>query len=164
MKKAPAANRGFKFGWTPKHTSRKGIAHVTKKPKFRPPYVGDDVGGFASSALAEIPSAFKTPRCCVCAAPVAPFGIGYPEDPKWFCRKHVGEVMPEVQENSNRVKMNEVRRRSVKVAKLWLDLYTAAANGDVDGCRGIWKHIRDGSVEVSDFLKQIEASYDPRSS
>jgi hypothetical protein len=155
MKKAPAANRGFKFGWTPKHTSRKGIAHVTKKPKFRLPYVGDDVSLFASPALAEIPSSFKTPRCCVCAAPFAPFGIDYPETPKWYCRKHVGEVMPEVQENADRVKLNEVRRRSVKGARLWLDLYVACSNGDADGARGIWKHIRDVSVEASDILKSV---------
>ena len=38
--------------------------------------------------------------------------------------------MPEVQENSDRVKLNEVRRRTVAVARLWLDLYVACSNGD----------------------------------
>jgi hypothetical protein len=65
--------------------------------------------------------------------------------------------MPEVQENSDRVKLNEVRRRTVKAAKLWLDLYTACANGDAEGARGIWKHIRDVSVEASDILKSVGA-------
>jgi hypothetical protein len=128
---------------------------VTKKPKFRPPYAGDDVGRFASPALAEIPSAFKTPGCCVCGTALAPFGVGYPENPKWYCRKHAGEVMPEVMENDARAKLNEVRRRSVKGARLWLDLYVACSNGDVEGARGIWKHIRDVSVEASDILKGI---------
>jgi hypothetical protein len=65
--------------------------------------------------------------------------------------------MPEVVENSDRQKLNEVRRRTVKAARLWLDLYQACANGDADGARGIWKHIRDVSVEASDILKSVEA-------
>ena len=65
--------------------------------------------------------------------------------------------MPEVQENSDRVKLNEVRRRTVAVARLWLDLYVACSNGDADGARGIWKHIRDKSVEASDILKSVGA-------
>jgi len=65
--------------------------------------------------------------------------------------------MPEVQENADRVKLNEVRRMSVKGARLWLDLYQACSNGDAEGARGIWKHIRDVSVEASDILKSVEA-------
>jgi hypothetical protein len=63
--------------------------------------------------------------------------------------------MPEVTENSDRAKLNEVRRRTVKAAKLWLDLYTACANGDADGARSIWPRIRDVSVEASDILKSV---------
>jgi hypothetical protein len=128
---------------------------VTKKPKFRPPYVGDDVSLFASSALAETPNSFKTPVCSVCDSPYAPFGVGFPDNTQWFCRQHVGEVMPEVVENSDRQKLNEVRRRTVRAAKLWLDLYTACANGDADGARSIWPRIRDVSVEASDILKSV---------
>lgn len=65
--------------------------------------------------------------------------------------------MPEVQENSDRFKLNEVRRRTVKAAKLWLDLYTACANGDAEGARQIWTRIRDVSVEASDILKSVGA-------
>jgi hypothetical protein len=63
--------------------------------------------------------------------------------------------MPEVMQNDDRNKLNEVRRKSVKGARLWLDLYQACANGDADGARGIWKHIRDVSVEASDILKSV---------
>lgn len=69
--------------------------------------------------------------------------------------------MPEVEANSDRLKLNEVRRRTVKAAKLWLDLYTACANGDADGARGIWLHIRDVSVEASDILKSVGATEKP---
>lgn len=129
---------------------------MTKKPKFRLPYVGDDVGLFASPALAEIPNTFKTPACSVCDSPYAPFGVGFPDATQWFCRKHVGEVMPEVMENDTRTKLNEVRRRTVRAAKLWLDLYTACANGDAEGAKSIWPRIRDVSVEASDILKSVE--------
>jgi hypothetical protein len=128
---------------------------VNKKAKRRLPYVGDDP--VTGRAYLEIPTQFKPVEhaCCVCEKPYAPFGVGYPENTKWFCREHVGEVMPEVQDNDARAKLNEVRRKSVKGARLWLDLYVACSNGDVDGARGIWKHIRDVSVEASDILKGI---------
>lgn len=66
----------------------------------------------------------------------------------------------------DRNRLLEVRRRSVKGARLWLDLMVAADNNDADGCRGIWKAIRDTSVEVSDFLKALgsEQSNDGRTS
>ena len=63
--------------------------------------------------------------------------------------------MPEVQNDIDRNRLNEVRRRTVRAAKLWLDLHTACSNGDVQGARDIWKHIRDVSVEASDMLKSI---------
>jgi hypothetical protein len=128
---------------------------VTKKPKRRLPYVGDDP--VTGQAYLETPTQIKLVEhaCSVCGNPCAPFAIGFPETPQWFCSKHVGEVMPEVQENSDRVKLNEVRRRTVAVARLWLDLYVACSNGDADGARGIWKHIRDKSVEASDILKSV---------
>lgn len=63
--------------------------------------------------------------------------------------------MPEVTEAFDRNRLREVRARAVKGARLWLDLYVAAGNADIEGCRGIWKHIRDASVETSDFLKAL---------
>jgi hypothetical protein len=66
--------------------------------------------------------------------------------------------MPEVQENSDRAKLNEVRRRTVKAAKLWLDLYQACANGDAAGAKALWRPIRDVSVEASDILKSVGGS------
>lgn len=65
--------------------------------------------------------------------------------------------MPEVIENIDRQRFNEVRKTTVRAAKLWLDLYGACASGDGEGARQIWKQIRDVSVEVSDTLKAIGA-------
>ena len=65
------------------------------------------------------------------------------------------DQLPKLLENDTRVKLNEVRRRTVKAAKLWLDLYTACANGDAEGARQIWTRIRDASVEASDILKSV---------
>jgi hypothetical protein len=132
---------------------------VNKKPKRRLPYVGDDAG-LSASALRENPTQFKsveTPTCCVCDSPYAPFGMGFPDATQWFCRKHViaGGHMPEVQNDIERAKMNEARRRTVRAAKLWLDLYTACANGEPEVAKSIWPHIRDVSVEVSDILKTL---------
>lgn len=69
--------------------------------------------------------------------------------------------MPEVIENDTRVKLNEIRRRTVKGARLWLDLYAACAEGDAEGARQIWPRIRDASVEVSDMLKGLPAEKQP---
>lgn len=57
----------------------------------------------------------------------------------------------------DRNRLREVARRSNKGARLWLDLQQAAINEDAEGCKGIWKHIRDCSVEVSDLLKALGA-------
>jgi hypothetical protein len=94
-------------------------------------------------------------RCATCGSPDACFGVGYPDATRWLCRRHIGGLMPEVTEAFDRNRLREVRARAVKAARLWLDLHTAAGNGDADGCRGIWKHIRDVSVETSDFLKAL---------
>lgn len=64
--------------------------------------------------------------------------------------------MPEVQNDITRQKLSEVRRRTVRAAKLWLDLHQACSNGDVEAARGLWKSIRDVSVEASDMLKSID--------
>jgi hypothetical protein len=149
---------------------------VTRKPKFRPPFVGDPPAGAAEAyavrdgrrvyaetkaqvtdhALPQIEDGFKTRPCSVCGKAQASFAIDYPQNPKWFCFQHAGEVMPELMENADRVKLNEVRRLAVRGAQRWLDLYQACANGDVEGAKGIWKHIRDVSVEASDKLKAIK--------
>jgi hypothetical protein len=63
--------------------------------------------------------------------------------------------MPEVQNDIERAKLNEVRRRTVKAARLWLDLYAACADGDAVGAKSIWPRIRDLSVETSDMLKRL---------
>jgi hypothetical protein len=63
--------------------------------------------------------------------------------------------MPEVQNDIERAKLNEIRRRTVNGARLWLDLYVACAEGDAEGARQIWPRIRDMSVEVSDILKTL---------
>ena len=64
--------------------------------------------------------------------------------------------MPEVQENANRNRLKEVRKRTISAARLWLDMYVAASNGDIDGCKGIYKHIREATVEAADLLKAME--------
>ena len=130
---------------------------MTKKPKRRLPYVGDDP--VTGQAYLKTPTQIKPVEhaCSVCGNPYAPFAIGFPENPQWFCRKHVieGGHMPEVQNDIERAKLNEIRRRTVNGARLWLDLYVACAEGDAEGARQIWPRIRDMSVEVSDILKTL---------
>lgn len=65
--------------------------------------------------------------------------------------------MPEVIENDVKNKLDQVRRKCPLGAKLWLDLMIAADNKDAEGCRQIWKRIRDVSIEASDILKAIPA-------
>lgn len=93
----------------------------------------------------------------MCGESHAPFGVGYPDNQRWFCRKHAGEVMPEIPENLDKQRLLEIRRKCVKGARLWLDLLVCADNGDQAGCRQIWADIRNVSVEVSDKLKALGA-------
>ena len=85
------------------------------------------------------------------------FGAGFPDATVWFCFKHTGEVMPEVQENMVKVKLDQVRRKCPLGAMLWLDLMISADNGDLDQCRRLWGKIRDISVEASDLLKSLNS-------
>lgn len=65
--------------------------------------------------------------------------------------------MPEIAENLDRNRLKEVRVHAIKAARFWLDMHAAAGNVDPDGCRGIYKHIRDETVAVSDLLKALGA-------
>lgn len=58
-------------------------------------------------------------------------------------------------EEIDRNRLKEVRIRCVRAARYWLDLHVAAGNSDVEGCKGIYKHIRDATVETSDLLKAL---------
>lgn len=128
------------------------------------PYVEDDQNGGVRPAqleaprekLLSTPDNFKTfdHRCCVCGGD-GPFGVDYPRNPKWFCRQHVGEVMPEIPQNMERNRLKEVRRKSIRATQLWLDMLIAADNSDAEGCRQLWKQIRDVSIETSDILKAM---------
>ena len=69
--------------------------------------------------------------------------------------------MPEVPENLDRIRLNEVRRRTVKAAALWLELYQACANGDAEAARAIWPRIREVSVEAIDILKSVGGEKQP---
>lgn len=132
--------------------------HETKKTRWVP-YVEDPLSHAKETAFrAKIPRQpdnFKTP-CVICGSAHAPFGVGYPQA-QWFCRKHIGAHMPEVPENLDKQRLEQVRRKCPLGAKLWLDLMIAADNKDAEGCRQIWKRIRDVSIEASDILKALGA-------
>lgn len=60
-------------------------------------------------------------------------------------------------EEIDRNRLKEIRIRCVRAARLWLDMHVAAGNIDAEGCKGIYKHIRDATVETSDLLKALGA-------
>lgn len=63
--------------------------------------------------------------------------------------------MPEIAENLDKQRLDKLRRKCPLGATLWLDLMIAADNGDAEGCRQLWKRIRDVSIEASDILKAL---------
>lgn len=63
--------------------------------------------------------------------------------------------MPEVAQNFDRERLKKIRPLTVKAAVRWLDMNVAVSNGDIDGAKGIYKHIRDITVEVQELLKAM---------
>lgn len=130
------------------------------------PYVGDaDMpAAFANANVRNFPRTINPQRCATCGAPDSPFGSRDPSsinsEYTWFCRQHVRTIMPEVETNMVRVRLDQVRKKCPFGAALWLDLLIAADNGDLGRCRKLWGEIRNVSIEASDLLKSLNAEKD----
>lgn len=62
------------------------------------------------------------------------------------------DIAAEVRKN-DRERLKKIRPLTIKAARLWLDMNTAMSNGDVDGSKGIYRYIRETTVEVQEILK-----------
>lgn len=153
----PRRLTGASIEWSATDRKRgRRFPNGVRKSKVRLPYVGDPT--FPEPILAPSPDNFKTNEhaCSVCGASYAPFGAGYPNAIRWFCLQHTGEIMPEVLESIDKAKFREVKTRAIKAAAAWLEMHVAADNGDAAECKAQYARIRTFTVEVSDWLKQLQ--------
>lgn len=130
---------------------------MTKKTKFRGPFVGEG-GPFASEDLPAIPIHFKTLHehvCSVCEQPFAPFGVDYPDATKWFCRKHIGGYMPEVQVSLDRQRWDAIRHDAMLIANLWLSVAIAAERGDRPSAFTACENIRKLNTKIFPLVKEV---------
>lgn len=130
---------------------------ATRKTRWVP-YVGEtpEDRRFAYEKLSKPPEDFKMPEhpCRVCGG-FAPFGVGFPANSRWFCALHIGDEMPDIAEQKDRERFEDIRRMCIRGATLWLNLMQAADNQSVNSVKGLWSSIRDTSIEVSDILKAL---------
>ena len=114
-----------------------------RKPRWMP-YVNDPdmpAGDADALKLRNPQDNFKTydQRCATCGAPDSPFGVGFPDNTKWYCRKHAEGRMTldgEIQLRYVKTDTGIVDPSGQGVAGHVLSGYPERRSGDAGGLRG----------------------------